>query len=115
MEDILLRISEDEFYEKFKPIDNHLDKDAGWDGKLYETFGEEREFCFKLSQKQNCVWTVIECDDIIADDDDDDDIDEDDYEPPCYYIVSGFHIINRIGFFITEIPYDTDTEVKIEF
>lgn len=114
----LLTITEDEFYEKYRPIDNHLDKSAGWGGKLYETFGEERDFCFQLAQKENCVWTVIECDDTEMDDDAvelDIELDDENSNPSCLYIISGFHIINRIGFMITEEPYEVDTEVKLEF
>ena len=29
-------------------------------------------------------------------------------------IVSGFHYVNRIGFMITEVPYDEETEVKLD-
>jgi hypothetical protein len=28
-------ISEDEFYEKYKPLQNHLDSNAGWSGELF--------------------------------------------------------------------------------
>ena len=28
-------ISEDDFYEKYRPVNNHLDPDAGWDGCLF--------------------------------------------------------------------------------
>lgn len=113
-ENTILLITEDEFYEKYKPQNNHLDDNASWDGKLYETFDEELDFCFELSKKENRVWTIIECDSEEEPDDDDDDDDKETYEPTCLYILSGFHLINRIGFMVTEIPYEKDIEIKLE-
>lgn len=121
MEAQMQSITEDQFYEIYKPIDNHLDKNAGWGGKLYETYGEEKDFCFKLSQKENCVWTIVECSEVEMSDDDDEEFDEEfdeddeEYDPPCFYIISGFHWVNRVGFMVTEKPYEVDTEVKIDF
>lgn len=108
---MLQTISEDKFYDKYQPIDNKFDDNASFDGKLYETFGEELDYCFELSKKENRVWTIIECDDedYIPDDEDED------YEiKACMCILSGFHIVNRIGFMITEVPYDHDIEVKLD-
>lgn len=118
----VVTISEDEFYEKYKPIKNHIDDNASWDGCLYETFGDEVQYCFELSKKENRVWTIIECDnvqeeDITGDIEYNQDLNEDDenYDGPCLYIVSGFHYVNRQGFLITEVPYEHETEVKIEW
>lgn len=117
----VLTISEDEFHEKYKPIKNHLDNNATWDGCLFETFGEELQHCFNLSQKENRVWTIVECDEVNEEDITDDveydpqDEDDDDYQPPCLYIISGFHYVNRQGFLITEVPYEQEIEVKIEW
>ncbi len=120
----MLTISEDEFYLKYKPIKNHIDNNASWDGCLYETFGDEMMYCFKLAQQENRVWTIIECDEINEPDitegaedfnEDIDDDSDDSYQPPCLYIISGFHYVNRQGFLITEEPYEHETEVKIEW
>ena len=118
-ENTILVITEDEFYEKYKPQNNHLDDNASWDGQLYETFGKELDFCLELSKRENRVWTIVECDsddpdDEPDEDDDDDDDDEETYEPTCLYILSGFHKVNRVGFMVTEVPYKRDTEVKLE-
>jgi hypothetical protein len=115
----MLTITEDEFNEKYKPQQNHLDTNAGWGGELYETFGDELMYCFNLAQKENRVWTIIECDDE-GDDweyDDDDWVDNDDEEEvpkACMYIVSGFHLVNRIGFMVTEVPYTEEIEIKLD-
>jgi hypothetical protein len=116
MENVVIKITEDEFYEKYKRVKNHLDDNASWDGCLYETFGDELQYCFELAKKENRVWTIVECDEIDFDGDDDDDDDDDEiYEPTCFYILSGFHYVNRIGFFVTEKEYKQDTEVKLDF
>lgn len=103
--------TEDEFYEKYKPVQNHLDSQASWDGTLYETFGEELNYCFELAKKENRVWTIIECDDM---DFNNVDVNDELYEPSCLYIVSGFHRVNRMGFIVTEVPYTEDIEVKLD-
>jgi hypothetical protein len=111
-------ISEDEFYEIFKPIQNHLDESASWDGLLFETFGHELDYCFELSNCENRVWTLVECDndehDIenIIDNTDKDDDDEPD-TLKCLKIVSGFCYVNRLGFFITEIPYNDGHFIQV--
>lgn len=118
MEQTILSITEEEFWEKYKPIKNHLDNNASWNGCMYETYGDEKQHCFELAQKENRVWTIIESDDIEYDPDEEDpeedDDDEETYEPMCMYIISGFHYVNRMGFIITEHPYEEEMEIKIE-
>jgi hypothetical protein len=112
----IVTITEDEFEEKFKPVKNHLDDNASWNGTLYETFGEELEFCFELAKKENRVWTIVECDEVEYDEDAPElDEDSEEYQPPCLYIISGFHYVNRQGFIVTENPYEEETEVKIDW
>ena len=114
MSETIKQITEDEFDEKFKPLDNHLDPDASWDGKLFETFDEELMYCFELAKKENRVWTIIECDDIEYDPEDNDMEDEENYPKACMVIVSGFRFVNRMGFMVTEVPYTEETEVKLD-
>lgn len=112
MQNSITTISEDKFYDEYKPIKNHLDKNAGWDGCLYETFGDELDYCFELAKKENRVWTIIECDDEDGEYPDDDE--NEDYVPTCFYIVSGFHYVNRIGFMVTEKQYKEELEVRLD-
>ena len=118
MQEQILQITEDEFYEKYKPQQNHLDNNASWDGCLFETFGSERDYCFELAKKENRVWTIIECDnedfDVTSEDVEFDE-DGDPYIPACLYIISGFHYVNREGFIVTEKPYEQETEIKLNF
>jgi hypothetical protein len=86
------RKMDDGAWEKeFEPIRNHLNPDAGWGpmdddqpGYLFETYGKELEFV-KAQDREN-VWTLIEGDE------------------GGQFIVNGFHIVNRIGYFVTAKP-----------
>ena len=79
-------ITEDDFYSTYKPIKNHLVNDAGFNGCLFETYGEEFEYIKKLADT-NTVWTIRE-------------IDDGDLE-----YVAGFIDERDIGYYISEIPY----------
>lgn len=79
-----------EWMEQYKPIQNHIDTNASYSGAMFETFGEEVEY-IRAYPDQNKVWTLIEseCGD---------------------YIVAGYHHVNRLGYFITEIAWETGKE-----
>ena len=81
-------ITFDEFAIKYKPIKNHLNKDRGYDGCAFETFGEELDYVCKFNIKQ--VWTVV------SEDNED------------TYILAGYHYVNRLSFIITEIEWETE-------
>jgi hypothetical protein len=82
----------------FKPIKNHIDSDSPYEGTMFETYGEELNFV-RTKAKHNpfCVWTLMDSDE------DDDTI-----------IVEGFHFVNRLGYFITEIPFDKGTNYVVK-
>jgi len=86
----LIYLTEDEWFEQFKPIPNHLDKNASFNddehGYMFETYGEELEFV--KAQDPNRIWTYCDGDD------------------GGTFISDGYHIVNRIGYFITALPYD---------
>jgi len=94
-----IQLGEDAFLTLFPPTRNHLDSSAGFDfgdgGTLFETYGEELEFV--RSQDPDRVWTLLECDGEL-------------------HIVSGFHRVNRLGYFVCEqsIPDGVDFEVRLE-
>ncbi len=87
-----MEVTEDNFDEIYKPQVNHLDNNAGFNGCLYETYGEELDFVFKLSQETKRVWTVIEGDD------------------ETMFYVAGFHYVNRLGFLVCENEWETGLE-----
>jgi hypothetical protein len=78
---------------KFKPVDNHIDNNSCFDGKMFETFGPEYEFV--CSQPPERVWTFVEVDgDYVA-------------------ILHGFHRVNRMGYFVTEVPGTKEDFVEL--
>jgi hypothetical protein len=93
----LKEITTGEWEEQFKPITNHLDSNASWqdddgNGIMFETYGEELDFVkTKLKENPNCIWTLVDSDD----------------GEECI-IVGGYHFVNRIGYFITEVPAEKD-------
>lgn len=68
--------------EKYRPIKNHI---TGEDDK-FETYGEELEFV--RAQDPRCIWTLVDGDD------------------GNLYIVDGYHLVNRINYFVTEVPFE---------
>ena len=83
-------LTEDEWFEQFKPIPNHLDENASFNdgehGYMFETYGDEVEFV--KAQEPNRIWTYSDGDD------------------GGTYISDGYHVVNRIGYFVTTVPYD---------
>lgn len=75
--------------EKFKPIPNHIEKGT----TMFETFGKEVEFV--KSCPENRIWTLLESDD------------------GDMIIVEGFHFVNRLGYYVTEAPYEPNTNYQI--
>ena len=80
----------DEWAEKFKPIKNHLDSDP--DQLLFEIYGEEIEFVRNYDPRY--VWTNLQGD--MSD-----------------LICAGYHYVNRIGYYITEVPWDDDMDYAL--
>ena len=83
----------DEWFDKYKPIKNHIDETSSFDGHMFETYGEEVEFV--KAQEQSRIWTYGDGDDGEG------------------HIWSGWHFINRIGYFITEVPFPENTDVQV--
>jgi hypothetical protein len=75
----------DDWTVKYKPIKNHLDDNASGDGDMFETFGPEVEFV--RAQDPRCIWTLVDCGDAL-------------------YIINGYHFVNRLNYFVTEVPFD---------
>jgi len=90
----MINITEEQFEEQYTPIKNHLDENASFDGCMFETFDDEYDFVKRMAE-QNKVWTIIEGD-----------------NNKMYYS-TGVHLVNRLGFLVTEEPYKFETEVTI--
>ena len=75
----------DKWAEKFKPINNHFSNDP--EQLMFETYGDEVEFV--KAQLPNHIWTWVDGD-------------------MSSLLVAGYHYVNRIGYYITQIPWDSE-------
>jgi hypothetical protein len=83
----------DEWMAQYEPIQNTHDKNASMDGTMFETYGPEVEQV--KASDYRCVWTLVDCD-------------------GREVIESGWHLVNRLGYFITAKPFDgDDLEVSV--
>lgn len=85
-----MEMTEDQFWDIFRPQKNHLADDAAHNGCMYETYDEEFEFVRR--QDANHIWTIVEGDN------------------DTMFFCKGFRFVNRLGFFITEVPWDETTQ-----
>ena len=93
---ILKIISEDEFYEKFNLCKNKINKDAPFDGCMFETFGDEINFVLKVKNSNPLkIWTITDTEDKL-------------------YYESGYHIVNRLGYLITEEETENNIDYIVE-
>ena len=88
----------DQWEETYKPIPNHLVPNSSWQdedgvGIMFETYGDELSFI--KTQDPTYVWTYL------------DGVDG-------TYVVSGYHIVNRIGYFVTQVPWTEDLEILVQ-
>lgn len=84
----------EKWMEEYKPIPNHLSNDNPSDdgSSLYfETYGEDIEYVKSKVDVHN-VWTWVDGD-------------------GGSYVIAGFQWVNRIGFFVTEKPWENESLV----
>jgi hypothetical protein len=99
MQEQLIEMSFDEWLTTYKPIINHLDKNASFQdesgsGIMFETYGDE--VAFVKSQDPSKIWTYGDGDMGVG------------------YIWSGWMFVNRLGYFITEVPCPENTVIQIQ-
>lgn len=112
------KLTEEQFEELYPCIINHNEREnadpstndediCGFGGKMYETFGADLEFVTEMA-KQNRVLTIIESDE--------DETNDDLETVSVWYVTSGMHHVNRIGYLVTEKPINgEDFEVRLEY
>lgn len=93
MPDNFIEIDFDEWCETYKPIQNPYDDNASFDGAMFETYGAEVEFV--KSQSPDKIWMYGDGDNGGS------------------FIWSGWGFVNRLGYFITEVPCPADTTIQI--
>lgn len=91
-------VSYEEWAKHYKPMKNHIDTNAPYDGFMFETYGAEIEYVLlqvnSSAIRRARVWTVVECGNTTGD----------------LYIVPGYHLVNRIGYFVTEKGIEPEME-----
>jgi hypothetical protein len=70
-------------------VRNHLNKNASYDGCMFQTFGAEIEFV--KQQPRTRVWTLVDCGETCE-------------------ILAGWHYVNRLGYFVTAEPWTDEHE-----
>jgi len=88
----------DEWCDTYKPIINHIDSNASFDngygGVMFETYGDEVDFV--KSQSPANIWMYGQGDD------------------GGTYVWNGWGFVNRLGYFITEVPCPDDLTIQIQ-
>jgi len=71
----------------YLPKLNHLAEDIN-SHHMFETYGEELGYVLAIADLEpNRVWTLVDGEDGI-------------------YVTNGYHLVNRIGYLITAIPFE---------
>ena len=94
MSNNFIELTEEEWFDTYKPIKNSLDKSSSFDGHMFETYGEE--VAFVKAQDENRIWMLGDGDD------------------GGMYIWNGWGFVNRIGYFVTEVHCPDDTTIQIQ-
>ena len=92
--DTFIEMDFDEWCATYKPIPNNIVEDSSFDGAMFETYGAEVAFVKKADPAY--IWMYGDGDD------------------GGTYIWNGWHIVNRIGYFITEVPCPPDTTIQVK-
>jgi hypothetical protein len=101
----LRKMSFEDWCKEYLPVSNHIDPEgssfSGWnegeeDGIMFETYGKELEHILfqMLSGDADTVWTYVDGD-------------------KGTYVVKGMQFVNRIGYFITRLPANHETDYEI--
>lgn len=79
-----------DWLQRYKPVQNHFDPNGA--DKLYETYGKQYEYVIK----QDCykIWTLLDTEGDI-------------------YIANGLYIVNRLGYYLTEKPFDSKALIQV--
>ena len=85
----MTRLPYDEWFEQYQPIINDI---AGDEQYQFETYGDELHYV--LQQDDKHVWTEMDGDQGVS-------------------IVSGYHLVNRIQYYITVKPWEDLIEIPV--
>ena len=94
MSNKFIELTFEDWCKTYRPIPNYLDDNASFNGAMFETYGEE--VAFVKAQDPNKIWMFGDGDD------------------GGLYIWSGWGFVNRIGYFVTEVPCPDDVTIQIQ-
>lgn len=81
-------IDYEQFEETYKPIKNPFVQDSSYNGCMFETYGVELAHVREQDIKN--IWTIVDC------------------ENEEIWIVPGYSIVNRLGYILCEIPWESE-------
>lgn len=84
----VIQADEEWWSDNYRPIIN-----TGNGTFLFEEFGEDLDFLNRMA-KQNRVWTWVQENGMTA-------------------IINGFHYLNRLGYYVTEVPWENGQDIMI--
>jgi hypothetical protein len=88
-------LTEEEWRERFQPNKNQFDPNANYGGTLFDIGGAEYDFIKSVwADSPNSIWTLLECD-------------------GQWTIVSGWHFVNRIGYFFCSVPFADHEDFEV--
>ena len=98
MTSTIIELAEEAFAAQYKLRTNPLNPHAGWAkgegaGCLFETYGDE--LAFVREQDPRTVWTLSDGGD------------------GGQYVVSGFHLVNRLGYLVSTLPVPEGTTIRV--
>lgn len=84
----------DDWFEKFRPIENPQTKDEGNEYLFEDCYEEDKEFIHdRIGSKT--IWTRIFG------------------ENASVFLIEGRHLVNRDGYYVTEVPYEDGEQYNI--
>ena len=84
----------DEWVEKYNPVMNEFEETGSFEGCTFD-YTEEDQLNFLKKQNPVNIWTMV-------------------YAEDSYFIISGFHWVNRDSYFVTEKPVEKE-DLSSEF
>ena len=85
----MAKLNFDKWMKKYRPVRNQVARNASCEGLMFETFGPELDFVDAVRRERpNTVWTIVETD------------------AGALRMTNGYHVVNRFGYFVCEVPYE---------
>lgn len=91
-----MNMTVDQWESEFSPIQNVCNDFASWDGRMFETYGEDLNWVSTWARKYpQRVWTLVDDGEELS-------------------IINGFHYVNRVGYFVTDRGWETGATINVQ-